>query len=66
MNRLPSVPASSSEPTNGIDPESFLGRRVRTKWPEDNTFYDAIITQYNPVEVCGFVSWHSVSVFLIK
>ncbi|KAL9302776.1 Protein EMSY-LIKE 4 [Arabidopsis thaliana] len=50
MNRLPSVPASSSEPTNGIDPESFLGRRVRTKWPEDNTFYDAIITQYNPVE----------------
>ncbi|XP_010518042.1 PREDICTED: protein EMSY-LIKE 4-like [Camelina sativa] len=50
MNRLPSVPTSSSEPTNGTDPESFIGRRVKTKWPDDNTFYDAVITKYNPVE----------------
>ncbi|CAL9236906.1 unnamed protein product [Arabidopsis halleri] len=50
MNRLPIVPTSSSEPTNGTDPESFIGKRVRTKWPEDNTFYDAVITMYNPVE----------------
>lgn len=55
MNRLPIVPTSSSEPTNGTDPESFIGKRVRTKWPEDNTFYDAVITMYNPVEVCGFI-----------
>ncbi|CAN8318432.1 unnamed protein product [Cochlearia groenlandica] len=48
MNRLPSGPTSSSEPTNGTDPESFIGRRVRTKWPEDNRFYEAIITRYDP------------------
>ncbi|CAE6049251.1 unnamed protein product [Arabidopsis arenosa] len=48
MNR--SVPTSLSEPTNGTDPESFVGKRVRIKWPEDNTFYDAVITMYNPVE----------------
>ncbi|EOA27163.1 hypothetical protein CARUB_v10023267mg [Capsella rubella] len=50
MNRLPSVPTSSSEPTNGTEPESFIGRRVKTKWPEDNTFYEAVITMYNPLE----------------
>uniref|UniRef100_A0A1J3K6K9 ENT domain-containing protein n=1 Tax=Noccaea caerulescens TaxID=107243 RepID=A0A1J3K6K9_NOCCA len=50
LNRLPSGPASSSEPTNGIDPESIVGRRVKTKWPEDNTFYEALITKYSPVE----------------
>lgn len=56
MNRLPSGPTSSSEPTNGAEPESYIGRRVRTKWPEDNTFYEAVITKYNPVEVCGFLN----------
>ncbi|KAJ4866156.1 Protein EMSY-LIKE 4 [Raphanus sativus] len=50
MNRLPSGPISSSEPTNGTEPESFVGRKVRTRWPEDNTFYEAVITKYNPVE----------------
>ncbi|CAH2058018.1 unnamed protein product, partial [Thlaspi arvense] len=50
MSRLPSAPARSSEPTNGAEPESFVGRRVRTKWPEDNTFYEALITKFNPVD----------------
>ncbi|KAG2326091.1 hypothetical protein Bca52824_008819 [Brassica carinata] len=40
MNRLPSGPTSSI----------FVGRKVRTRWPEDNTFYEAVITKYNPVE----------------
>lgn len=62
MNRVTSGPTSSSEPTNGTDPESFVGRRVRTKWPEDNTFYEATITKYNPAEVCSFLNWHKVSV----
>ncbi|KAG2270192.1 hypothetical protein Bca52824_064747 [Brassica carinata] len=26
-------------------------RRVWTKWPEDNSFYEAVITQYSAVEV---------------
>uniref|UniRef100_A0A0D3BAW6 ENT domain-containing protein n=2 Tax=Brassica oleracea var. oleracea TaxID=109376 RepID=A0A0D3BAW6_BRAOL len=30
--------------------EALIGRKVWTKWPEDNHFYEAIITQYNAVE----------------
>ncbi|WCJ19010.1 Emsy N Terminus (ENT) domain-containing protein [Euphorbia peplus] len=28
-------------------PESLIGRRVKTRWPDDNHFYEAVITQYN-------------------
>ncbi|KAF2613197.1 hypothetical protein F2Q70_00009821 [Brassica cretica] len=31
--------------------EALIGRKVWTKWPEDNHFYEAIITQYNAVEI---------------
>ncbi|KAL7588165.1 hypothetical protein Lser_V15G39240 [Lactuca serriola] len=27
-----------------------MGRKVRTKWPDENNFYEAVITDYNPVE----------------
>ncbi|XP_009631006.1 protein EMSY-LIKE 3 isoform X1 [Nicotiana tabacum] len=30
--------------------DSFLGRRVMTRWPDDNNFYEAIITKYNAVD----------------
>uniref|UniRef100_A0A1J3FYZ7 ENT domain-containing protein n=1 Tax=Noccaea caerulescens TaxID=107243 RepID=A0A1J3FYZ7_NOCCA len=30
--------------------EGLIGRKVWTKWPEDNNFYEAIITQYNADE----------------
>ncbi|KAF8113868.1 hypothetical protein N665_0045s0106 [Sinapis alba] len=50
MNRLPAGPTSSSGPAKGTEPESFVGRRVKTRWPEDNTFYEAAITKYDPVE----------------
>ncbi|KAK3195461.1 hypothetical protein Dsin_026771 [Dipteronia sinensis] len=26
-------------------------KRVRTRWPDDNNFYEAVITDYNPVEI---------------
>nr|XP_043609924.1 protein EMSY-LIKE 3-like isoform X2 [Erigeron canadensis] len=29
---------------------SLIGRKVRTRWPDDNNFYEAVITDYNPVE----------------
>ncbi|MFS7914851.1 putative transcription factor WD40-like family [Helianthus anomalus] len=28
----------------------LIGRKVRTRWPDDNNFYEATITDYNPVE----------------
>ncbi|XP_029125657.1 transcriptional activator DEMETER [Cajanus cajan] len=32
----------------GSSLDSLVGRRVQTRWPEDNKFYEAIITSYNP------------------
>ncbi|XP_052312879.1 protein EMSY-LIKE 3 isoform X9 [Populus trichocarpa] len=28
----------------------LIGKKVWTRWPEDNHFYEAVITDYNPVE----------------
>lgn len=33
----------------------LIGRKVWTRWPEDNHFYEAVITDYNPVEVRSLV-----------
>ncbi|XP_042451445.1 protein EMSY-LIKE 3-like isoform X1 [Zingiber officinale] len=30
--------------------DPLIGRKVRTRWPEDNSFYEAVILDYNPVE----------------
>ncbi|KAL1196894.1 Protein EMSY-LIKE 2 [Cardamine amara subsp. amara] len=38
-NRVVSAPA-----------ETLIGRKVWTKWPEDNSFYEAVVTQYNADE----------------
>lgn len=40
-----------SEPAEGGSFDSLIGRKVRTKWPDDNNFYEAVITDFNPVEV---------------
>ncbi|KAF3606670.1 hypothetical protein DY000_02050838 [Brassica cretica] len=38
--------------------EALIGRKVWTKWSEDNNFYEAIITQYNAVEISPEdISW---------
>lgn len=31
--------------------EALIGRKVWTKWPDDNSFYEAVVTQYNADEV---------------
>lgn len=31
--------------------DPLIGRKVMTRWPEDNNFYEAVITDYNPQEV---------------
>ncbi|XP_030457893.1 protein EMSY-LIKE 1 isoform X1 [Syzygium oleosum] len=30
--------------------DPLIGRKVWTRWPDDNNFYEAVITDYNPVE----------------
>lgn len=34
---------------NSSDP--LIGRKVWTRWPEDNSFYEAVISDFNPIEV---------------
>ena len=39
------------EHAEGASFDSLVGRRVRTRWPDDNNFYEAVITNYNPADV---------------
>ncbi|XWS56196.1 hypothetical protein CRYUN_Cryun09bG0065600 [Craigia yunnanensis] len=39
-----------NEPVEGAIFDPFIGRKVWTRWPEDNNFYEAVITDYNPSE----------------
>ncbi|XP_076940793.1 protein EMSY-LIKE 3-like [Bidens hawaiensis] len=43
-----SVHANGASETSTFSP--LIGRKVRTRWPDDNNFYEATITDYNPVE----------------
>ncbi|KAL4591410.1 hypothetical protein LXL04_004373 [Taraxacum kok-saghyz] len=39
---------------NGVDEDKssdpLIGRKVWTRWPEDSNFYEAVITDFNPLE----------------
>lgn len=48
------VPAGRGQLAGRAEGGSFdplIGRKVWTRWPEDNNFYEAVITDYNPTEV---------------
>lgn len=32
--------------------DTLIGRKVWTRWPEDNSFYEAVIKDYDPVKAC--------------
>lgn len=40
-----------SESAKALSVDSLIGRKVRTRWPDDNNFYEAVITDYNKAEV---------------
>ncbi|XP_004488476.1 protein EMSY-LIKE 3 [Cicer arietinum] len=42
--------AVTGELAEGASFDSLIGRRVRTRWPDDNNFYEAVITHYNPID----------------
>ena len=61
---MKSIPYPSSGPSgrgqaanrlsSGAAPEGadqYVGKRVKTRWPDDNHFYEAVITDFNPIEV---------------
>ncbi|XP_058723115.1 protein EMSY-LIKE 3-like isoform X2 [Vicia villosa] len=53
-NQVPNRVTSGTvagELAEGASFDSLNGRRLRTRWPDDNNFYEAVITDYNPVEI---------------
>ncbi|TKY49527.1 EMSY 3 [Spatholobus suberectus] len=52
-NQVPNRVTSGTgmgELAEGASLDSLVGRRVRTRWPDDNYFYEAVITDYNPAD----------------
>ncbi|XP_057978735.1 protein EMSY-LIKE 3-like isoform X2 [Malania oleifera] len=39
-----------NEPAEVAAFDPLIGRKVRTRWPDDNNFYEAVITDYIPAE----------------
>ncbi|GLT39764.1 hypothetical protein SLA2020_323290 [Shorea laevis] len=50
VNRVSTGAALMGDPAEGGAFDALIGKRVRTRWPDDNNFYEAVITDYNPVE----------------
>ncbi|KAG7550460.1 ENT domain-like superfamily [Arabidopsis thaliana x Arabidopsis arenosa] len=50
MPGRPQAGALTNEPGESGSYDPLVGRKVWTKWPDDNHFYEAVITDYNPVE----------------
>ncbi|XP_021634424.1 protein EMSY-LIKE 3 isoform X4 [Manihot esculenta] len=42
---------ATDEPAEATSYDPLIGRKVWTRWPEDNQYYQAVITDYNPVEI---------------
>lgn len=56
-NQVPNRVTSGTvmgEVAKGASLDSLVGRRVRTRWPDDNNFYEAIISDYNRTKVLTF------------
>lgn len=51
INRSSSGTLATNEPAEPGTYDPLIGRKVMTRWPEDNNFYEAVITDYNPLEV---------------
>lgn len=56
-NRGSSGAFATTEAAEATTYDPLIGRKVWTRWPEDNHFYEAVITDYNPVEVSSVVFW---------
>lgn len=48
--RTSSGTLTTNEPAEPGTYDPLIGRKVMTRWPEDNNFYEAVITDYNPLE----------------
>ncbi|KAG4113356.1 hypothetical protein ERO13_D13G218600v2 [Gossypium hirsutum] len=49
-NRMSSGAFATNESAEAAPYDPLIGRKVWTRWPEDNHFYEAVITDYNRLE----------------
>ncbi|MBA0867201.1 hypothetical protein Goshw_028155, partial [Gossypium schwendimanii] len=49
-NRTSTGAFAANVPAEAAPYDPLIGRKVWTRWPEDNHFYEAVITDYNSVE----------------
>ncbi|KAJ6840365.1 protein EMSY-LIKE 3-like isoform X1 [Iris pallida] len=49
-NRCASGAVAPTEPAEAAQQDPLIGRKVMTRWPEDNNFYEAVITEYISTE----------------
>ncbi|XVF19206.1 hypothetical protein REPUB_Repub11eG0089700 [Reevesia pubescens] len=49
-NRTSSGAFATNEPAEAAPYDPLIGRKVWTRWPDDNHFYEAVITDYKPAE----------------
>ncbi|KAE9465996.1 hypothetical protein C3L33_02089, partial [Rhododendron williamsianum] len=49
-NRTSSGAIVTNETAEAAINDPLIGRKVMTRWPEDDNFYEAVITNYNPIE----------------
>lgn len=52
--------SSAAIPAEGTSSDPLIGRKVRTRWPDDNNFYEAVIRSYKEAEVyCSYKCYRS-------
>ncbi|KAH1261884.1 Protein EMSY-LIKE 3 [Glycine max] len=49
-NHNSSALASNASATEAAAFDPLIGKKVWTRWPEDNHFYEAVVTDYNPAD----------------
>lgn len=50
-NQVPNRAVMGERAEGGSFDAPLIGRKVRTRWPDDNNFYEAVICDYNPNDV---------------
>lgn len=46
----------ATKPGEAAANASLIGRKIMTRWPDDNNFYEAVIIDYKPREVASVCS----------
>lgn len=64
MNRyFPGGPAAEFSQAQNVNP--LIGRKAMNRWPDDNSFYEVVISDYNP-ETVGFYITKIACSFVLK